>query len=207
MYMNEMWDFDPTEYRFADIQGLWIRKDTLDILLRVVFVAPIVLLGIVGNLTIIYSMCKFKPFRSKPTNIFILNMAIADLLTTMVCPTAALFTDIYQFYVLGAFICRFEGFVKITCLLVSSYSLIVLSTDWLLCVVQPCRTRITIKQSWLALATIWILSVLMASPLFVWRKLRQRIWKDLVEVWCCECELLTRHHYSLNSSKYRLNLP
>ena len=63
-----------------------------------------------------------------------------------------------------------------------------LSLDWLLCVVKPCRTRITIKQSWLALVTIWSLSVLMASPLFVWRKLRTRQWRDLVEVWCCERE-------------------
>lgn len=135
-------------------------------------------------------MCRFKPFRSKPTNIFILNMAIADLLTTMVCPTVALFTHIYQFYVLGSFICRFEGFVKVTCLLVSSYSLIVLSSDWLLCVVKPCRTRITIKQSWFALVTIWISSVIMASPLFIWRKLKERQFKDLVEVWCCECKYM-----------------
>lgn len=102
----------PEELNFADLGELWIQKDLAAILMRVSIVAPIVLLGIVGNLTIIYSMYKFKPFRTKPTNIFILNMAIADLLTTIVCPNAALFTDIYQFYVLGPFICRFEGFVK-----------------------------------------------------------------------------------------------
>lgn len=104
--------FNPEKLNFSDHQMVWIRKDWLDILIRVSFVAPIVLLGIIGNLTIIYSMCKFKKFRLKPTNIFILNMAIADLLTTMVCPISALFTDIYQFYVLGSFLCRFEGFVK-----------------------------------------------------------------------------------------------
>lgn len=105
-------DFKPEESDFSVMQELWIRKSWTDISIRIVFVAPIVLIGILGNLTIIYSMCKFKNFRSKPTNIFILNMAIADLLTTMVCPIAALVKDIYQFYVLGSFICRFEGFVK-----------------------------------------------------------------------------------------------
>lgn len=105
-------NFCPEEMNFSDFSEVWIRKEVGEILLRVSLVAPILLLGIVGNLTIIYSMCKFKPFRSKPTNIFILNMAVADLLTTIVCPNAALFTDIYQFYVLGSFICRFEGFVK-----------------------------------------------------------------------------------------------
>lgn len=108
----ESFDFKPEESDFSVMQELWIRKDWADISIRIAFVAPIVLLGILGNLTIIYSMCKFKNFRSKPTNIFILNMAIADLLTTMVCPIAALVKDIYQFYVLGSFICRFEGFVK-----------------------------------------------------------------------------------------------
>lgn len=107
-----LFDFKPEESDFSVMQELWIRKDWTDISIRIAFVAPIVLLGILGNLTIIYSMCKFKNFRSKPTNIFILNMAVADLLTTMVCPIAALVKDIYQFYVLGSFICRFEGFVK-----------------------------------------------------------------------------------------------
>lgn len=105
-------DFKPEESDFSVMQELWIRKSWTDISIRIAFVAPIVLIGILGNLTIIYSMCKFKNFRSKPTNIFILNMAIADLLTTMVCPIAALVKDVHQFYVLGSFICRFEGFVK-----------------------------------------------------------------------------------------------
>lgn len=174
------------ELNFSDYGEVWLIKSWQEIFFRVSFVVPIVLLGILGNLTIIYSICKFKRFRSKPTNIFILNMAIADLLTTIVCPTAALFTHIYQFYVLGAFLCRFEGFIKITCLLVSAYSLIVLSFDWLLSVVRPCRTRITTRQSWLTLVSIWLVSVLMAAPLFFWRRLRQRQWNDVVEVWCCE---------------------
>ena len=183
------------ELNFGEIESVWLIKSWPEILLRVACVAPIVLLGIVGNLTIIYSMCKSKRFRSKPTNIFILNMALADLLTTIVCPNAALLTDIYQFYVLGAFVCRLEGCIKITCLLVSAYSLIVLSFDWLLCVVQPCRTRISIRQSWWALISIWIISILMASPLFVWRNLRQRQWKDLLEVWCCEQIQYTKFYW------------
>lgn len=91
---------------------IWHHKRAGEILLRVACVIPIVLLAVLGNLTIIYSMWKFKPFRTKPTNIFILNMAFADLLTSLVCPGAALFNDIYQFYVLGSFICHLEGFVK-----------------------------------------------------------------------------------------------
>lgn len=77
----------------------------------------------------------------------------------------------------------------------SSYSLIVLSIDWLLCVVKPCRTRITIRGSWLALAAIWATSVLMASPLLVWRRLRERQWLDLVEVWCCEMIEYTKYYW------------
>lgn len=104
--------FNPSDLYFSDFQELWIRKSWMEIMIRVGFVAPILLLGILGNVTIIYSMCKFKTFRSKPTNVFILNMAIADLLTTLVCPSAALLTNIYQFYILGSFFCRLEGFVK-----------------------------------------------------------------------------------------------
>lgn len=182
-------DIPSDQLNFADINEVWLLKSWQEILVRVALVAPIVLLGVLGNLAIIYSMCRFKPIRSKPTNIFILNMALADLLTSIVCPNAALLTDIYQFYVLGSFVCRFEGFIKITCLLVSAYSLIALSLDWFLCVVKPCRKRITMRQTWLTLASIWIVSIAMALPLLFWRNLRERRWKDLVEVWCCERKL------------------
>lgn len=187
--------FNTMDYNFSDIEPLWIRKEWPDILVRVSFVAPVVLLGIVGNLTIIWSICKFKSFRSKPTNIFILSMAIADLITALVCPLAALFTDIYQFYVLGSVLCRLEGSIKITCLLVSAYSLNWLSFIWLRYIVQPCRTRTSIKQSWIILACIWMASVLTAAPLFCWRLLRSRHWRDLNEVWCCELIHISKYYW------------
>lgn len=188
-------DIRAEELNFSEIKQVWLVKSWQEILFRAAFVVPIVLLGLLGNSTIIYSMCRFKQIRSKPTNIFILNMALADLLTTIVCPNAALLTDIYQFYVLGAFVCRTEGFIKITCLLVSAYSLIVLSFDWFLSVVKPCRTRIGIKQAWLTLVSIWMISIMMAAPLLFSRVLRERQWKDLVEVWCCELIQYTKYYW------------
>lgn len=187
--------FNTMDYNFSDIEPLWVRKQWPDILMRVSFVAPVVLLGIVGNLTIIWSICKFKSFRSKPTNIFILSMAIADLITALVCPLAALFTDIYQFYVMGSALCRLEGSIKITCLLVSAYSLNWLSFIWLRYIVQPCRTRISIRQSWIILAGLWMASVLVASPLFCWRMLRSRQWRDLDEIWCCELIHISKYYW------------
>lgn len=187
--------FNTMDYNFSDIEPLWVRKQWPDILMRISFVAPVVLLGIIGNSTIIYSICKFKSFRSKPTNIFILSMAIADLITALVCPLAALFTDIYQFYVMGAILCRLEGSIKITCLLVSAYSLNWLSFIWLRYIVQPCKTRISIKQSWIILAGIWMASVLMATPLFCWRMLRSRQWRDLNELWCCELIHISKYYW------------
>jgi len=195
------------EFNFSSFNDVWFVKSWSEISFRLLFVAPIVCFGLFGNSTIIYSMLKFKGFRKKPTNIFIMNMAIADLLTTIVCPNAALFTNIYQFYPLGPFICRFEGFVKITCLLVSAYSLSVLSFDWLICVVKPCRKRITIKKSWLTLVTIWLISISMATPLLIWRRLQRRRWKDLVEVWCCEQLDTYSKYYWLGITFFLIYLP
>lgn len=106
--------FDSTDKNFTEYTQteLWLVKQWYDILFRATFVVLIVIFGVLGNATIIYSMLKFKTIRSKPTNIFILNTALADLLTTIVCPNTALFSSIYQMYVLGPFVCTFEGFFK-----------------------------------------------------------------------------------------------
>lgn len=57
----------------------------------------------------------------------------------------------------------------------------------------------SLRQVWFTLAAIWISSVVMASPLFVWRHLRERHWRDLVEVWCCEREYLNQQLVTCNS--------
>lgn len=79
---------------------------------RIILVFYILVLGIVGNSAIIYSICKVPRFRPQPTNIFILNMAIGDLIASIFCPIVALIRVVNEFYVMGAFICRIEGFVK-----------------------------------------------------------------------------------------------
>lgn len=105
-------------HNFTENAILWIIKDNSTIVWESIFVILVAVLGIVGNLTIIYSIVKNKKIRSKPTNAFILSMAIADLFTSMVSPTVALIRDIYQFYILGDFMCKFEGFLmgKLECI-------------------------------------------------------------------------------------------
>lgn len=79
---------------------------------RIILVSILVIFGSIGNLTIIVSMCKLRQFRSKPTNIFILNMAIGDLITVIFCPIVALINVVNQFYELGPVLCKLEGPIK-----------------------------------------------------------------------------------------------
>lgn len=79
---------------------------------RIILVSNILLIGMIGNLAIIYSIWKVPRFRSKPTNIFILNMAIGDLITATFCPIVALIKVVNEFYVMGPIICSIEGFIK-----------------------------------------------------------------------------------------------
>lgn len=116
-------DYDSDEYKSMVIDTLrkhndsdpyeplipWVEKT---LWWRVLLVTIIVVFGSVGNSLIIISMCKLSQFRSKPTNIFILNRAIGDLITVIFCPIAALITVINEFYVLGPVLCKMEGFIK-----------------------------------------------------------------------------------------------
>lgn len=91
---------------------LWVHKSAEQVAWRAIIVCLIMFVGILGNSSIIYSTYANRQFRARATNIFILNMAIADLFTTILCPVIALIKNVYQFYVLGNFVCRCEGFIK-----------------------------------------------------------------------------------------------
>ncbi|RWS30846.1 substance-P receptor-like protein [Leptotrombidium deliense] len=83
-------------------------KPAWEIAVKSVVLAIIAIIGLIGNYLIIHVVVKFKESRNI-TNLFISNMAIADLLSILFCAWAALVNDMStDRYVLGAFYCKFE---------------------------------------------------------------------------------------------------
>jgi hypothetical protein len=73
----------------------------------------ITLIGLIGNLSIMIIIIKNKLLRLQPTNLFLLNMAVADFLTLLVIPFLYYFKQkvVFTMYNLGKIPCKMTPFL------------------------------------------------------------------------------------------------
>ncbi|XP_052009083.1 galanin receptor type 1b [Xyrauchen texanus] len=147
-------------------------NDTIDTFGPEVVVVPVIFgciffLGIIGNTLVIVVIGKIKSRRSRSTtNIFILNLSIADLCFLLFCvPFQATIYSLPE-WVFGAFLCKFVHYFVMVSMLVSIFTLVAMSVDRYIAVVlskkSPCiRNR---KNALIGVCVIWMLSFAFAVP-------------------------------------------
>lgn len=86
------WDYPPNR--------LWWVRPPWECALKVGFFLPVMAVSIIGNGLVIYLMATNQSLRTS-INIFIGNLAIADLLTALFFPWIILVMDLYQMFLLG----------------------------------------------------------------------------------------------------------
>nr|XP_055061206.1 galanin receptor type 1b [Misgurnus anguillicaudatus] len=124
-------------------------------------------LGIVGNTLVMVVIGKIKSRRSRSTtNIFILNLSIADLCFLLFCvPFHATIYSLPE-WIFGAFLCKFVHYFLMVSMLVSIFTLVAMSVDRYIAVVlskkSPCiRNR---RNALIGVCVIWMLSFIFAVP-------------------------------------------
>ncbi|XP_076369179.1 substance-K receptor-like [Tachypleus tridentatus] len=177
-------DIDFTKHNYSDGQLIWVRVPDWEMGVKILAFIPLIFLGFFGNSAIIVVVVQIRSMRTC-TNLFITNMAVADLLTVLFSSWSYLIYDFYQNYILGRF-CKVEGFIQVMCLLSSAFSLIVISCDRLLGIVFPFSRRLSKRQALIIIVCIWISAIACATPLAIWRSLSERQWADHLEIWCSE---------------------
>lgn len=89
-------DFSKYNFPFP----LWFIRPTWECALKIGFFIPVIIVGLFGNSFVIYLMATNRFLRTS-INIFIWNLATADLLTILFFPWIILIIDLYQMYILG----------------------------------------------------------------------------------------------------------
>ncbi|MEQ2295411.1 Galanin receptor type 1 [Ameca splendens] len=143
-------------------------------------------LGVLGNSMVITVLARSKPGKPRSTtNIFILNLSIADLSYLLVCIPFQSTIYIMNTWVLGAFICKFSHYFFTVSMLVSIFTLSAMSVDRYIAIVHS-RKSSTIRvarHALIGVVVIWILSLAMAAPIMHYQNLFH--WKDN-ETFCWE---------------------
>uniref|UniRef100_A0AAV2LES0 G-protein coupled receptors family 1 profile domain-containing protein n=1 Tax=Knipowitschia caucasica TaxID=637954 RepID=A0AAV2LES0_KNICA len=101
-----------------------------------------------------------------PTNLFILNLSVADLCFLLVCvPVHATIYSLPQ-WLFGSFLCTFGHYVFTVCMLVSVFTLSAMSVDRYVAVVLSRRAACvrSRRNALLAVALTWILALVLSVP-------------------------------------------
>lgn len=124
-------------------------------------------LGVLGNSLVITVLARSKPGkRRSTTNIFILNLSIADLAYLLFCIPFQSTVYVLPTWVLGAFICKFIHYFFTVSMLVSIFTLSAMSVDRYVAIVHSRRSstlRVS-RNALMGVGLIWALSFAMASP-------------------------------------------
>ncbi|XP_042207059.1 neuropeptide SIFamide receptor-like [Homarus americanus] len=121
------------------------------------------ILGLIGNCFVIAVVFRTPRMRT-PTNYFIVNLAMADVLVIVFCLPATLLSSIYYPWMLGWIMCKLVAYVQAVSVSASVNSLVAVSLDRFLAIWFPLKLQITTERARALIVIIWIMAVASAIP-------------------------------------------
>ncbi|XP_078058042.1 type-1 angiotensin II receptor [Mustelus asterias] len=145
-------------------------RHTYIFLLIPVIYSIIFVMGVLGNslaIVVIYYYLKLKTV----ANIFLLNLALADLIFVVTLPLWAAYTAMEYHWPFGGFLCKMTATVLLLNMNASVFLITCLSIDRYLAIVHPMKSRTgrTLVHAWMACITVWILAGLASLPAMFFR--------------------------------------
>ncbi|KFQ69020.1 Neuropeptide FF receptor 2, partial [Phaethon lepturus] len=123
----------------------------------------IFLLCMVGNGVVCFIILRSKHMRTV-TNLFILNLAVSDLLVGIFCMPTTLLDNIIAGWPFGSLVCKMSGMVQGISVSASVFTLVAIAVDRFRCIVYPFKQKLTISTAVAIIAVIWILAVAIMCP-------------------------------------------
>ncbi|XP_065705191.1 galanin receptor type 3 isoform X1 [Patagioenas fasciata] len=155
----------------SEMPGGWnTSSDSLElraagIIVPIIF-SLIFLLGTVGNGLVLAVLLRNGQVKYTTTNLFILNLAMADLCFIICCVPFQATIYTLDGWLFGAFACKAVHFLIYLTMYASSFTLAAVSVDRYLAIRYPLKSRDlrTSRNAGVAIAAIWLLSLLFAGP-------------------------------------------
>jgi hypothetical protein len=131
-----------------------------------VFYSIIFLMGIVGNLLVLYLLIKEKELRNF-TNYLLANLSISDLLVLFACvPTG--FHDLYakERWYLGEVMCHLIGFIENCMTFASILTILFITCEryYVICMPLKLKSVITPSRTFKLIILIWLISITVNLP-------------------------------------------
>ncbi|KAJ8317615.1 hypothetical protein KUTeg_005519 [Tegillarca granosa] len=137
-----------------------------------VFGIFVIVATVLGNLLVIAAIFCDRRLR-RVGNIFIVNLAISDILVGVLVTPLALFYQLSDYWPFGLQLCNFWVSVDVICCTASIVNLCVISYDRYNAIIRPLKyaRQRTAKRAFALVVFVWLYAVVIAvPPFFGWRK-------------------------------------
>ncbi|CAH1796875.1 unnamed protein product [Owenia fusiformis] len=127
------------------------------------------IVGIIGNILVIYVILSDRKMRSSVTNMFILNLGISDLIIMLGGIPEISFFMINKGWLFGEVMCKFQRYVLVVSLYSSVMTLVAVCVERYIAIVFPIKAHILCSRTRTkaAIAVIWPLSGVLAIPVLL----------------------------------------
>ncbi|XP_050391461.1 neuropeptide FF receptor 2 [Patella vulgata] len=154
-----------------------------EMVLKIGFYVPVIVLALLGNLLVILVVARNKRMKTT-TNYYIVNLAISDLLVALSCSWVHLLDNLTDGWILGAFFCKFNTFAQVLSLVSSIFTLTFIACDRFFGIVFAMKAHFIERRARYTIIAMWACSLVVATPLLVYRDLYVVHWKNYIERWC-----------------------
>ncbi|XP_067142612.1 cholecystokinin receptor-like [Centruroides vittatus] len=133
----------------------------------------ILLLAVLGNVLVIVTLAVNKRMRTV-TNVFLLNLAISDLLLGVFCIPFTLTGVLLRKFVFGAVMCRLISYLQAVSVSVSAWTLVSMSIERYYAICHPLKSRQwqTLSHAYKMIAIVWSGSLICMFPIAYLSKLQ-----------------------------------
>ncbi|KAG1927560.1 neuropeptide FF receptor 1 like 3 [Pimephales promelas] len=123
----------------------------------------IFLLCLMGNGLVCAIVLRNRRMRTV-TNIFILNLAVSDLLIGIFCIPTTLVDNLITGWPFSNTVCKLSGLVQGTSVCASVFTLVAIAVDRFRCIVYPFKPKLTLFVAKVSIGTIWVLALTIMFP-------------------------------------------
>ncbi|MBN3306738.1 GPR83 protein, partial [Amia calva] len=163
--------------------GAESQNPTVKTLLIVAY-SVIIVISLFGNILVCHVVIKNKRMHSA-TSLFIVNLAIADILITLLNTPFTLVRFVNSTWVFGKVMCHVSRFVQYCSLHVSTLTLTAIALDRHQVILHPLKPRMSTMRGVIYIAVIWLMGSCFSLPHAIYQKLFMFAYsKDMLRSLC-----------------------
>uniref|UniRef100_A0A8C8VHX3 G-protein coupled receptor 83 n=1 Tax=Pelusios castaneus TaxID=367368 RepID=A0A8C8VHX3_9SAUR len=152
------------------------QKPTVKALLIVAY-SVIIIMSLFGNMLVCHVVIKNKRMHSA-TSLFIVNLAVSDILITLLNTPFTLVRFVNSTWVFGKAMCHISRFVQYCSLHVSTLTLTAIALDRHQVILNPLKQRMSLTKGALSIAIIWLMAACFSLPHAIYQKLFQYNYRE-----------------------------